>query len=751
MYRGTKAKKIAAVAMMCSCLMSVRSAQAFVWPVIDLTEIVSFVNSISTGLNQITNAKSQVDNVTNVIKVVGDQVSSVKKYAADLTGTITNIKDSVSKVTANIGQAANDAASIAGDANEMLNNSSQTEKDNAENTEQNVNEQVDNGASEEEVQGTLDEGRKESEKNRDAVNETLDKASDTINDSLDKANQALDMLVDTINSNEGLNEEQRTGYRQDADEIKDKMDALKSKATDVIATAKENYNEEYSAKVAAAFDAYSQAVSDYYAGKITRDDLSKAGEEFKSGVASLDVGIDNSAIDGMVSSSKDIADEIDALKENMLNDISNSGDYSDEEEVSSLSEGMFPASQDSPIDNHIGLRQKRAAKYVFNFSSARTNALLTGIYADEADKSFLLSNELKCDKMGDISEIEKDPSGFRECVVKAKTEKELYPNAFDEELYKKFKKNGVYKHIIEDYSIANIVGISKAKQFAATWGSLEPDDDSNKGTYYVLRKTLKDVDNTRNAFILMGMADIEAPKLWSEIRRIDALDRSKSMVQNFELGTTLYLDGRDAEFMAATKDNRGTMKADDLDAKENEKVKGKVIFSNVILYTCGLRAKDISVSEVNKTNSSDIAKKEQNLADCLYKYAEGASRGTINGASTGDPEATKKEWREKQTKAYNDSAFNNLTLAVINNYKSSLDYMDPKKLPDPDKDKNIVSMQDGLKESTTTKDDYASGAQINYYTTQQILSIVDGDAQNQQTEILKDLRTFNYNYFGRKG
>lgn len=37
----------------------------------------------------------------------------------------------------------------------------------------------------------------------------------------------------------------------------------------------------------------------------------------------------------------------------------------------------------------------------------------------------------------------------------------------------------------------------------------------------------------------------------------------------------------------------------------------------------------------------------------------------------------------------------------------------------------------------------------NYYSTQQILSIVDADAQNQQTEILKDLATFDYNYFGK--
>lgn len=94
---------------------------------------------------------------------------------------------------------------------------------------------------------------------------------------------------------------------------------------------------------------------------------------------------------------------------------------------------------------------------------------------------------------------------------------------------------------------------------------------------------------------------------------------------------------------------------------------------------CGLRAKDISVSEINKTDTASIAQKEKNLADCLFKYAEAASKGTSNGSAIGaDTEAAKREWRDKQTKAYNDSAFNNLTLAVVNNYKSSLDYVDPK-------------------------------------------------------------------------
>ena len=454
--------------------------------------------------------------------------------------------------------------------------------------------------------------------------------------------------------------------------------------------------------------------------------------------ASNYITIDENGFINLTETGQEIADKIDALEENMMNSISNSGDYSDGSEQMSF---LGPQMQKKFV---------RSGKvYAFSFHSENLSFFLKGVYAEDGDKSFLLSKELACDNL-DVADVEENPGKLRTCVVKAKTEKDLYPNAFKEELYKDYQKNGVYKHIIEDYSIANIVSLSKAKQFSATWGSLEPDDDSNKGTLYVLRKTLKDVDNTRNGFALMGMTDIESPKLWSEIRRIDALNRAKAMAQDFERGTTIFLDGRDSEFVEATKRNWGTMQNDDLDANENKAVKGKAVFSNVILSICGLRAKDISVSEINKTDTASIAQKEKNLADCLFKYAEAASKGTSNGSAIGaDTEAAKREWRDKQTKAYNDSAFNNLTLAVVNNYKSSLDYVDPKKLPDPDKDKNIVSMQDGLKESTTTKDDYAAGAQINYYSTQQILSIVDADAQNQQTEILKDLATFDYNYFGK--
>ena len=57
MSRKTVNGKIAVMAVICSFLIAVRPVYAFVWPVIDLTEIVSIENSISTELKSITNAK----------------------------------------------------------------------------------------------------------------------------------------------------------------------------------------------------------------------------------------------------------------------------------------------------------------------------------------------------------------------------------------------------------------------------------------------------------------------------------------------------------------------------------------------------------------------------------------------------------------------------------------------------------------------------------------------------------------------
>ena len=122
----------------------------------------------------------------------------------------------------------------------------------------------------------------------------------------------------------------------------------------------------------------------------------------------------------------------------------------------------------------------------------------------------------------------------------------------------------------------------------------------------------------------------------------------------------------------------------------------------------------------------------------MYKYALGAGRG----GGTGD-EKTKKIWQRKQTQAMTDTSFDMLAQSVVNNIKSSSDYK-----PNAE-ETNIVTLKKNLKVTTTARDDYAAGAQINYYSTQQLLSVIEADAQYLQAEIAKDLSTMDYSYFGQ--
>ena len=183
--------------------------------------------------------------------------------------------------------------------------------------------------------------------------------------------------------------------------------------------------------------------------------------------------------------------------------------------------------------------------------------------------------------------------------------------------------------------------------------------------------------------------------------------------------------------------NGGVIEAD------NQKV-----FPNVMLYHChdqkiasGIKAEDISIKK-----GEQLTDQEEKLKECLYMYASGASRGYIKGQSKEEAsDATKKEWKDRQRMALQDAAFENLVLATIANYNSTEDYIPVSSL---DNGKiNIVSLQDGIRQISQARDAYAAGAQINYYGTQQMLNMVDTDALNLQTQILRDLQTFDFSYF----
>lgn len=744
MLKRMMAKKIISVIVVCCTLISVRPAQAFVWPTIDISQISSFVTSITNGITTITNAKSQLENITKTIKSIGDQIATIKKYVADLKGTIAKIKESIEKAIDAVKGVIEEIKDAVEEVIDTVKETLGIEEENAENTVTNVNNGVDEDMSEDDIQAIIDAAKAESEENKNKVNALYDETLTNINKTLDDAEKAVDVLVDGINEHEGVSKEDKEALKAKAEEIKEEIDGLKQEASTLINELKEQYNKEYAEKIAKAYDEYSKAISDYYSGKIDAAALKEAGEVFKESIKSADIEGDQELLAEFSNKIDNVLNSIEELKEDILNAVSNDKEYSDEDDFDvQLENNTTPLKTPSKTSKPLKFKSpKLSYKYI---SNKEMNLAKSFYNEDTSGNEFLISNELFCGKgkfdIDDIKKLSESNGKFRKCVVKARVEVEVGDEGEGESLediekkYEDFfegndedaiRKDGVYKHILQDYSAANIVTISKSKQFAASWlGNGETGDSE----YDTLKDMISkgDVDNSLNGVVAMTTIDLWSPRLWSYIRRVDAVARAKSVVNLFMPETKLHLEHGDVE--DALKDAPGTI--DD-----------KKVFPHVMLHQCGIKADNVSVDYEGKDTNADEQKNK--LIECMKKYACGASLGDEKCEGKSDKkEVDRQIWREKQKMALNDAAFENLTLAVIANYNSTNDYIKRGEGEEP----NIVMLQDGIKQVAQSRDGYAAGAQINYYSTQQLLNIVDSDALDLQTEILKDLQNFDFSYF----
>ena len=604
---------------------------------------------------------------------------------------------------------------------------------------------------EESIQEIIVRAKSENEIRDKEILAVLEKADITINETLNSAQTALDVLEKTVFATGRLGTPEQDIIKKEVADVKQEYANLRDETSKIITEMRDNYTKE-SAKVLACYDEYSLAISDYYADKITKEGLIAAGETFKEKIAATNVGIDKQRLEILKKLTKEISTKTQNLQEDVLNKISNSREYSDEDE---------------PEDKTSSLETKDGIRYVYNYRAEYNHVYLKSEYAKETDGSFLMSTELVCDGLN-ITKLEESASEvqkFRDCVTRAKTEKEYFAlkglagcstgnlhacDPFNDELYKPYKNKGVYKHILEDYDAANVVNIAKTKQYSHTWQG-EYDESSGEckeGTLCEFSNKVRDgtITSANDATHFLATVELEAAKLWSSLRRVDALHRSKNGINYFTPMLTLYLDGRDdgradgpyADSAAAAQARPGVIEVEE---KEQD------VAPNVLLHVCQIKAEDISMDPEDAGNESKKEAAEKAIVKCMKTYAKWADKGTdvetgtVNAKQVNDK---KKLWKEKEFAAATDSMFKNLTVAAINMYKSSLDY---KKEP-PEDGINIVSLQKGLdKEATQVMDGYAAGAKINYYTTNQILSIVDADALELQTEIIQNLNEMGYNFF----
>ena len=138
MSKMIKAKKIVATLVVCCGLIGARTAEAFVWPCIDITQISSFISSITTGISTITNAVSQVKNIQQTVQAVGNQVSGLRDFMADLRQTIVSVKESINMVTKSIKEVIDEVDETLKMAEDITQNFGDQEKEKSKGTENEI-------------------------------------------------------------------------------------------------------------------------------------------------------------------------------------------------------------------------------------------------------------------------------------------------------------------------------------------------------------------------------------------------------------------------------------------------------------------------------------------------------------------------------------------------------------------------------------------------------------------------------------
>lgn len=790
---GKKIVKFMAMILVCQSLILVRPAEAFVWPSINLTNISSFVSTLGNGIKQVITAKAEIDNYVKNIHAIGDQISTVAKFASDLKKAIESIMETINKIAMSLVNSVFDVEKMMKSLRDEAKKVQQEKAQIADSVSDNVWQGIEDGDNEEDILDALNSGEEETKEKDKRINELLDKAEQSVKDLTEQSNETLDMLNNSLMENANLDEEKQKELQQKIDNLKQKMNAYHQHSLEIIRKMREEYNES-SVAVLEAYAKYRQDISDYFAGKITKEELEERDKAFKETVRNADANIDEQELANLTKEGEELVKEIEQVKEEILDLVANNKDYSDEDEPDKTSAWMVP----------------KPMQFVFNFHSEHSSAYLKGCYAKKndcdiypdikGDKSFLLSKELTASgsyktgkgkdcqdlKFADIDNGKQNDflDRLRDCVIRAKVEKDYFcPDMSEDDIiagkcdpfdknkngegnfnHKRMKENGVYSHIIQDYSSANIVNANKMKQYSRTW--LDADDKNSQiRTYHT---QFENADSTRSGYGIIAMIDVEALQLWSKLRRLDAISRAKKIMDSYKHTERLFLDGRksarDGEsneiFITAQKENPGLY-----EYSQDGNTKKASIMSNMFLYLCdeSLTGEDISLDPSEKADKSKKEKAEGNVVKCIKQFAEGATHGTINGGEPVTvkitsvdkngratqkevedlPEVAKARWRTNQIKAVTDSQYQTFGLATINLYKSSKDYVEVNK-----PEVNVRSLLEQARDDTKdAKNDYGLGGKINNYATQQLLSIVDAEAQAVQTEIMSDLPTISYDFF----
>ena len=149
------------------------------------------------------------------------------------------------------------------------------------------------------------------------LNDLLDISLNTVHKNFEYNQEKLRQMEYVINKAQNIEEEDKKDLLQKISDIKQKQEETSKRLVGVIEAIKDNYNQEYNDKIVGGYKNYEKIAIAYVKGDATKKELKDAGVNLKKSIASIKVTPDNSVMQNIENSIKNMQKELTILSDNV--------------------------------------------------------------------------------------------------------------------------------------------------------------------------------------------------------------------------------------------------------------------------------------------------------------------------------------------------------------------------------------------------------------------------------------------------